>query len=288
LSDIEFRDPILPVPQRSVILGEPHTYFVSVRSALGQHLFAEPVDRDATIRNLEEIRNAFASRCHAVALASDALHIVIHLPPLPPNSTEDQLRARWMSAGGRSTMPLARLRQRLSSLSGFMQTLLQRLSRDWNRRHGSVGSLWARRYRACLLADDAALLAAIAWVEEELGPSALVSSRTLRRSASSLLRLAIPPLRIGPDRQWFPADEGLPGVPPPANDDLHHWLARIAAELGPEHRRAYGDALQHGWALGRPESLTGPLARLSRVTGRGRSRRLRHLADDLGLCGVWG
>lgn len=275
------------MPQRSAILGPPHTYYVAIQTALGQPLFADPADRDRALRGLEQVREAFAARCHAFALAHDALHVVLYHPP-DPAGDDDYLRDRWIAAGGRATVPPGRLRARLGSLSGFMQTLLQRLSRDWNRRHGTTGSLWARRYRACLLADDAALLAAVAWVEEELGLTAASSSRTVRSEVQPIVRLAAPPLRIGPDEQWFTADDGPPGIPPPANEDLRLWLDRIASELGPEHRRAYGEALQHGWALGRPESLTGPLARLARGSGRGRARRLRHLADDLGLCGVWG
>jgi hypothetical protein len=275
------------MPQRTAILGAPHTYYVAIHAALGQPLFADPADRAAALAGLEQVRDAFACRCHGVALAADALHLVIHHPHLPAGDDE-YLRDRWVAAGGRSTVPPARLRRRLGSLSGFMQTLLQRLSRDWNRRHGGAGSLWARRYRACLLADDAALLAAVAWIEEDLGATALITSRTLRHDSAPAVRLAAPPLRIGPDQQWFPADDGPPGIPPPASGELRHWLDRIVGELGPEHRRAYGEALQHGWALGRPESLTGPLSRLTRGTGRGRSRRLRHLADELGLCGVWG
>lgn len=275
------------MPKRTDLFGAPHTYYVAVQAALGHALFSTTADQARTMVGLEQIREAFACRCYALALERDALHLVLHHPPLPAGDDE-YLRGRWITAGGRSNVPALRLRQRLGSLSGFMQTLLQRLSRDWNRRHGSRGSLWARRYRACLLADDAALLAAIAWVEEELGSRAVITSRTLRDVTMPALRLAAPPLRIGPDQQWFPADEGPPGTAPPANQDLRQWLDRIARELGPEHRRAYGEALQHGWALGRPESLTAPLSRLTRGTGRGRSRRLRHLADDLGLCGVWG
>lgn len=275
------------MPQRTTIIGAPYTYYVAIQAAHRHALFAEPVDQEAALAGLEHVREAFACRCHALVLTHDSLHLIIHHPPLPAGN-DRYLRARWVAGGGRPTVPPTRLRQRLGSLSGFMQTLLQRLSRDWNRRHGSSGSLWARRYRACLLADDSALLAAVAWVEEELGATALVSSRSLRHDAAPAVRLAAPPLRIGPDRQWFPADDGPPGIPPPANEDLRQWLDHIANELGPEHRRAYGDALQHGWALGRPESLTAPLSRLSRGPGRGRSRRLRHLADDLGLCGVWG
>jgi len=275
------------MPQRHAIVGAPHTYYVAITAAFRHPVFQSAADITSALTVLEQVREAFACRCHALAVTTNALHLIIHHPPLAAGN-DDYLRARWMASGGRAQVTSSKLRERLGSLSGFMQTLLQRLSRDWNHRHHSRGSLWASRYRACLLADDSAVLAAIAWLEEEVGNTAEITSRHIRHDAHPAVRLAAPPLRIGPDNQWFPTDDGPPGIPPPANDDLRLWLDRIASELGSANRRAYGEALQHGWALGRPESLTAPLSRLARGAGRGRSRRLRQLADDLGLCGVWG
>ena len=270
------------MPGRSQLLGAPSTYCISVRCVLDQPLFAAEADRDDALTVIEQVRDGYDAALFAWCLAPAALHLVLHLPERLPVD-DAWLRQRWQRAGGGSTIPADRLRRRLTDLGGCMQTLLQRMSRARNRRHASRGAIWAGRYRACLVADDAALLAAIAFIEGDLAPTAVASSRDGRGP-----RVANPPLRVGPDGKWYPADECPPGLPPPAADDRQAWIARIAAELGPEHRRAYGEALAHGWALGRPESLTGPLARLSRGPGRGRSRTLRHLADDLGLCGVWG
>ncbi|MBA3709502.1 MAG: hypothetical protein H0W83_11870 [Planctomycetes bacterium] len=170
-----------------------------------------------------------------------------------------------------------------------MQTLLQRYSRDRNRRHGTRGRLWASRYRSTLIADDRSLLAAIAWLEDAAPAlSAISSSRDARSSSRAPLTLAAPPLRIGPGEFLFPADESPPGCPPPLAPDHAACLRRFSAGISENARVAYGHALRSGWALGRPESLGGVLQRLARVNGRGRSRRLRELDDDLGLCGVWG
>jgi hypothetical protein len=70
--------------------------------------------------------------------------------------------------------------------------------------------------------------------------------------------------------------------------EIQTWLDRFSATMRTEHLSMYGEAIQHGWALGRPESLTDVLTRLGRGQGRGRSRSLRDLSDELGLCGVWG
>jgi len=267
---------------RSDLLGPPHTYAIAVRCALDQPLFASAADRDDAVAILEQVRDGYDARLYGWCLAPAGLHLVLSLPDRLPVD-DAWLRQRWQRAGGAAAIPAERLRARLTSLGGCMQTLLQRLSRTWNRRHGRRGAIWAGRYRACLIADDAALLAAIAWFEGDLARDAVASSRDPHGPL-----LTTPPLRIGPDGKWYPADESPPGMPPPPAGERRAWIDRIAKELGPDHRHAYGEAMAHGWALGRPESLTGPLARLGRGPGRGRSRSLRHLDDDLGLCGVWG
>lgn len=267
---------------RSLLFAAPSTAWVSVRCALDQPLFSAAADRDDALTVIEQVRDGYDAALYAWCLAPGALHLVLQLPERLPVD-DAWLRQRWQRAGGGAAIPADRLRKRLTDLGGCMQTLLQRMSRARNRRHGTRGAIWAGRYRACLIADDAALLAAIAWLEGDLARDGVASSRDGRGP-----RLAAPPLRVGPDGKWYPADECPPGLPPPEPGARQAWIARIADELGPEHRRAYGEAIAHGWALGRPESLTGPLARLGRGPGRGRSRSLRHLADELGLCGVWG
>ena len=170
-----------------------------------------------------------------------------------------------------------------------MQTLLQRFSREWNRRHESRGHLWAGRYRACLLADDNALLAAIAWVEsEQLHQDTRVLSSADSRSGLPPVPLASLPIRRGPDGSLFTADESPPGLSPLTSRDGRLGFREFVAQLPPADLAAYGAALSNGWALGRPESLSGLLSRIGRSGGRGRSRQLRELDDRAGLCGVWG
>ncbi len=262
----------------------PHTYHVQVRCALGQALF----DADESARLLalaERLRQAFDVRVFAYLVQGSGVHLVLrHAVDAPP---EDRLRQRWALLGGRVAMPIARLRQRFTSLAGFMQTLLQRFARDWNQRHGQRGHLWAGRYRACLLADDAALIAAVLWLE---GAHAglVASSAGLHGGAAGPVALAPLPLRVGPDQQRFLSDEAPPGLAPPPGSESQRWLDRFRDELGEANRAIYGAALERGWALGRPDSLSETAARLGRSAGRGRSRQVRELDDELGLCGVWG
>jgi hypothetical protein len=232
------------------------------------------------------VRAAFEVRLYAWSATGTRLRLVLqHLDRVP--NDDAWLRRRWTAAGGASTTPSNRLHVRLTSLAGFMQTLLQRLARHHNRVQGTRGSIWGRRYRACLLGDDPSVLAASVWCEAgDRDDERIGGSIGLEASEPPVL-LASPPLRIGPDGDWYATDEGSPGLMPPPSTERSHWVARVAADIA-DDLPAYRHALEHGWALGRPESLTGALQRLGREVGRGRSRRLHDLNDHIGLCGVWG
>jgi len=267
----------------------PGVHYVVVDTAHGHSAFAEAGDRAALFTLIEGVRAVYEARLHGVALTPSRLTLLVQ--PGEANDDDARLRRRWALLGGRSEPPPARLRARLGSLSGFMQTLLQRASRDWNRRHGSRGHLWAGRYRATLLADDRALLAAQARLEDALVAEVSAGMGLTGTQASPVhhvLSLAGPVLRLAANGFVFPADEAPPACAPPPADTAAEHLARFLATVPAASRAVYAHALDHGWALGRPESLRAVLARLARShAGGGRGRMLRDLDDDWGLCGVW-
>jgi hypothetical protein len=275
------------MPIRTDLLGNPNTYAVMVHCALDQPLLADDEEARTFLEHLEVSRRSFDCRVFAFAVHARWFVILVqHQSDL--SESEEALRQRWTLSRGRRVLSIERLRRRFTSLSGFMQTFLQGFSRAWNSRHGMRGSIWGRRYRACLLADDAALLAAIAWCEDHHRDQVIRTSHNLHGSSPMPVALAAPPLRVGPGDTMFPADYCPPGLSPPPETEIQAWLDRFSATMRSEHIHMYGEAIQHGWALGRPESLTDVLTRLGRGQGRGRSRSLRDLSDELGLCGVWG
>ncbi|MDA3960455.1 MAG: hypothetical protein PF961_06670 [Planctomycetota bacterium] len=272
--------------ERGALLGPPHTYLVQGSCACDRPALADRVDRNAFLALLAQLQLVFDYRLYAYAIHASSYRLVLRHRSDSPES-EARLAGRWGLLGARSSVPPERLRARLTSLSGLMQTLAQRYSRDYHRRHGGRGTLWAGRYRACLLADDAAVLAAVVWLEHEasaLAPAA--SSRHRQRLGQP--RLAPLPLRALPDGSMMPADEAPLDMPPPSPTEADRLLGELVDELSDATLATYGAALSRGWCLGRPESLAEPLSRLGRTAGRGRSRQLRELDDELGLCGVWG
>ncbi len=273
---------------RSHLSGAPHTYLVSVRCALGHPVFSDAEEALRLLHQLDALRVAFDARVYGYRIEADRFHLALrHQGTI--GGSDDRMRARWQAIGGGLRTTPGRIRTRLASLGGLMQTLLQRFSRDWNRRHGTTGHLWAGRFRSCLLADDAALLACVAWLEDPAShEQPACATSTGRGAGPTALALASLPLRLAPDGSLFPADDAAMGMTPPAENALPGLFLSFARSLTPGDLTAYGEALSVGWALGRPESLSETVARLGRSTGRGRSRQLRELDDRLGLCGVWG
>ncbi|MFW5844977.1 MAG: hypothetical protein ACOCXJ_01995 [Planctomycetota bacterium] len=273
-------------PQRHQLTGPPHTYYVTAQCALRQELLAGP-EAQHFLDLVADLCRCVDGNLFAYAIDADAYHLIIQHRDQVLDA-DQELQRRWRSFGGAAQAAQPdRLRTRFASLGGIMQTLAQRYSRAWHQRNGGRGGIWAERYRACLLADASALLCAVAWLEYGRAQGSLLSSRG-RHQRDSDPPLALLPLREHSDGSVLTADsEGLLLVPPAA-ERIQSLLDSFAAELDAEAYTAYEHALTHGWALGRPESLIEATARLGRSTGRGRSRRIRELDDQLGLCGFWG
>ena len=272
-------------PSRENIVGEPHCYCVHAHCALGQQIFSQGQEAEHFLELLEHLRHCFDLRIYAYAICPDRYYILLqHQERLLDN--DQVIQDRWQEWTGSSRiLPINKLREKMCSLSSIMQTLSQRYSRSYHSRHQGKGSIWASRYRACLLADDTALLASIAYLRsmqkqavrmapilgDDHGPS--INPSPLREVATGVIT---------------PTDEAPLGTHPPAAEEWPVLLDSFLEGISPDCYDDYRQALEHGWALGRPESLVPSLARMSRPSGRGRSRQLHDLNDDLGLCGLWG
>jgi hypothetical protein len=288
LSDIELAiDASMPI-LRKIVMGPPHTYVVQAESTQAMPLF-DPVEATHFLHLVDLVSRAFDARLFGYRIIPTGFHLIFrHMAVL--NDADEHVRKRWQSIGGSPLTTLPRIKNRFTSLGGFMQTLLQRFSRDWNRRHARRGHLWASRYRACLLADDLALLASVAWLEKQSSSPATViaTSANLNAVGEASLRLTPLPLRLGPDGSWYTADESPPGLAPLREAQVNALFNTFVQGIPPDDLARYGTAIARSLAFGRPDSLSQTIARLSRDSGRGRSRQIHDLDDQLGLCGVWG
>ena len=129
------------------------------------------------------LAQCFAVSLHAYAVMSNHLHLVIQFDPawqacwsdadvasrwvrlFPPR--EDSQVARVLKHDRLLQQPerLAVLRARLADLSWFMKCLAEPIARAANAEDGCKGRFWEGRFKAQVLCDERALLAAMAYVD---------------------------------------------------------------------------------------------------------------------------
>lgn len=261
---------------RHIITGAPHTYYLRCECTQAAPLLACPHARLALADILERLRIACDLRIYALVVEPQRYHLILrHQEQIV--EYDQQIRARWRHITTRSTVACQTLRTRMTSLSDIMQILQQYSSRAINRLTGNRGTIWAQRYRACLLADDAALIAAIIWLHRSPG------QQQDSHHAPSTLHISPPPVgQLSAEALSF-GDEIPRNLAMTIPDDAVSTMHGLIASWDDDDVTSYGDALSHGWAIGRPESLIEATDRLGRRSGRGRRRRYHDLVDRLGL-----
>ncbi|MFT3806834.1 transposase [Arenimonas sp.] len=129
------------------------------------------------------LAECFAIAIHAYAVMSNHLHLVVQIDPAVVDGWSDEaVAARWVrlfppredseQARGLKqrllmTQPerLQRIRSRLSDLSWLMKCLAEPIARAANGEDGCKGRFWEGRFKAQVLCDERALLAAMAYVD---------------------------------------------------------------------------------------------------------------------------
>jgi len=133
-----------------------------------------------------ELSEIFAVAIHSYAVMSNHLHLVITVDPEKVCDWNDWEIAQrgvrlYQRAGEDEDHRLSRalvwrdipeqiekLRQRLGSLSEFMKALNEPIAKAANKEAGKKGNFWDDRYKCQSLEDDAALLAAMVYVDLNL------------------------------------------------------------------------------------------------------------------------
>jgi REP element-mobilizing transposase RayT len=179
----------MPIPRRLLVQDEcPGAYHVISRCVRRAYLCGDEAEHRRTwVRELiRQAAGAFAVDVLAYAVMSNHLHIVVLTDPARVAAwTPVEVATRWASAHPRtgpdgcpvtwSPVEIAEkaanpvwidtIRTRLRSLSWFMKNIKERLARRANRDDGCTGHFWEGRFQSVPLLDQAAVIAAMAYVD---------------------------------------------------------------------------------------------------------------------------
>lgn len=153
------------------------------------------------------LAECFAIAVHAYAVMSNHLHLVVQLEPsLTRQWADAEVAARWVrlfpprentlaaheckrSALLADSARLSLIRTRLGDLSWLMRCLAEPIARAANAEDGCKGRFWEGRYKAQVLCDDRAVLAAMAYVDLNPIRAGLASGLQESHHTSARLRL---------------------------------------------------------------------------------------------------
>ncbi len=179
----------MPLPRRILVQDErPGAYHVISRCVRRAFLCGDRAEhRRAWVCDLiRQAAGAFAVDVLAYAVMSNHLHIVVLTDPARVATwTPIEVATRWASAHPRTGVDgrpqawssaetaekaadpawIDTTRKRLRSLSWFMKCVKERLARRANRDDGCTGHFWEGRFQSVALLDQAAVIAAMAYVD---------------------------------------------------------------------------------------------------------------------------
>ena len=140
--------------------------------------------RDWIEQRLIDLAQSFAVGLYAWAVMSNHVHLVLYVDPgAARNWSDEEVARRWASLSQSLDRPtedeirmraaeilrrparIETLRSRLGSLSWFMRYLNECIARTANREDGCTGRFWEGRFRCQVLLDDAAVEAAMTYVD---------------------------------------------------------------------------------------------------------------------------
>ena len=131
-------------------------------------------------QRLQEVAACFSVGIYGYAVMSNHLHVVVHVNVEAAHQwTEEEVARRWCQMFHRreqdsdariqrlvkQTHRIALLRQRLCSLSWLMRCINEPIARIANSEDRCTGRFWEGRFKCQVLADERAVLAAMAYVD---------------------------------------------------------------------------------------------------------------------------
>ncbi len=271
------------------------SYHIVSRLVEGAEWFSD-LEKEELLRLLERLTQGFFVQIHAFCIMSNHFHLLATgQEAQAERASEAELRRRYRAVYGKRAEPpigalltdgsvdpdddqgVERLRERLGSVSRFVQELKQTFSRRYNKRHERKGYLWGDRFKAVVTEKQGdAEITQAAYIdlnpirakmvrrpEDYRWSSAGLKVRSPRRAKRLLTALQHPELRRCGEA-WYRMFTYCAGAKPKegkrgslSKADAAACVSR-AGELGLIARLAYRCRnLSEGVAVGRAEFVAG-------------------------------
>jgi REP element-mobilizing transposase RayT len=188
------------------------------------------------------LAEVFAVSVWAYAVMSNHVHVVVEVRAEAARGwSDEEIARRWLTLYPPTDLDLeaavrslavnderiAVLRARLASLSWLMKSLNEHLARRANAEDGCTGRFWEGRFRCQALLDEAAVLAAMTYVD--LNPiRAGMTDRLEQSHHTSIVRRIAAATGSGP--RPTTGAEPRP-APTQTDDDRHRELAAVVRDL---------------------------------------------------------
>lgn len=191
------------------------------------------------VNRLRQLAGIFAVEVCAYAVMENHYHTILRTrPDIADDWTDQEVARRWLTLfprnkgiKGAAGLPvekqirflmncpelIAKLRQRLSSLSWFMGRLNEYIARAANKEDGVKGRFWESRFKCQALLDEAAIASCMTYVD--LNPIRAGRAETPEESDFTSIQERI--------RAWGKKTENTDSM-----ESTDSWLCPIASESG--------------------------------------------------------
>ncbi|HLP49202.1 MAG TPA: transposase [Candidatus Kapabacteria bacterium] len=173
----------MPRSRRQWISQQAGSYHIISRTS-GAKIMLNDQEKEYFLALLERFASGFFVQIHAFCIMDNHFHILANgLELEAKNASAETLINRYRLMFGESAEPpagtydingdlipdadggIARLRERLSSISRFVQELKQTFSHWYNKRHNREGYLWSDRFKGILVENGEAQTVCSAYID---------------------------------------------------------------------------------------------------------------------------